>query len=606
MDRNQIIGFILILLVMLGWSELFVKPRMEKEALIKKVEDSLKQASTNEIIPPSTFDSSSAPIPTASSDTVLPINSIEDKTFLLKNSLAEYTISNKGGFVQSAKLYHYKKLTTDSAHQTTSTELELLNDAKNKFNFKFQTSNGELNSSKLIFQPVEVSESKLIIKASNSTGGFLTYEYKLDPQNYKLDFTVTSQGLGIQNEVNLYWEDYLDKLEKNSGYERSYSSLYFKEQEENADYCSCTHDDVVDQKKKIQWFANANQFFCSAIIPSIPFSSGKFETVMQAENAEDLKSLKSSVSLPAELFQDRSFNFQLYIGPNEYERLKSFNNHLEDVISYGWSIFGTINKYLIRPLFSFLNDFIGSKGIIIILMTLIVKLLVFPLSYKMLQSQAKMLALKPEIDKVKARHKEDLQQQQVETMKMYNEFGVNPLGGCFPLLLQTPIWIALYRFFPATINFRQESFLWAADLTSYDEFIFLPFSIPFFGNTLSLFAFLWVVSTVIFTYYNSKTTDFSANPAMLYMQYLMPLFFWFMFNKTAAGLTCYMFFSNLLNIGQTIMGRSILFNTEKIRASLELNKLKPKKKGGFQSKLEEMMKERQRLEQERIKNSKKK
>jgi len=167
-----------------------------------------------------------------------------------------------------------------------------------------------------------------------------------------------------------------------------------------------------------------------------------------------------------------------------------------------------------------------------------------------------------------------------------------------------PIWIALYRFFPATIDFRQASFLWAADLTSYDEFLYLPFSIPFFGNTLSLFAFLWVISTVIFTYYSSKTMDFSANPAMLYMLYLMPFIFWFMFNKTAAGLTCYMFFSNLLNIAQTIVGKNYLFDSDKIRDTLELNKSKPKKKGGFQAKLETMMKEQQRIQQEKAKNKK--
>ena len=175
-----------------------------------------------------------------------------------------------------------------------------------------------------------------------------------------------------------------------------------------------------------------------------------------------------------------------------------------------------------------------------------------------------MTALKPEIDKVKAKHKDDLQQQQVETMKMYNELGVNPLGGCFPLLLQMPICIALYRFFPATIDFRQASFLWASDLSSFDEFLILPFSIPFFGNTLSLFAFLWVISTLVFTYFSSKTMDFSANPAMLYMPYLMPLMFWFMFNITAAGLTCYMFFTNLLNIIQTLLGTSFLFNHDNI------------------------------------------
>jgi YidC/Oxa1 family membrane protein insertase len=184
---------------------------------------------------------------------------------------------------------------------------------------------------------------------------------------------------------------------------------------------------------------------------------------------------------------------------------------------------------------------------------------------------------------------------------MYNEFGVNPLGGCFPLLLQMPIWIALYRFFPASIEFRQESFLWAADLTSYDEFLHLPFSLPLFGSTLSLFAFLWMISTLIFSYYSSQSMDFSANPAMKYMQYLTPVIFWFMFNKTAAGLTAYMFFSNLLNIFQTVGGKKFLFDNDKIRASLELNKTKPKKQGGFRDRLEQMMKEQQRVQQEKAK-----
>ena len=269
--------------------------------------------------------------------------------------------------------------------------------------------------------------------------------------------------------------------------------------------------------------------------------------------------------------------------------------------TYGWSIFGSINRYAIRPLFVFLASFMGSMGLIILLMTFVVKLLVFPLAYKMLQSQAKMGALKPEIEKVRSKYKDDAQKQQVETMKMYNEFGVNPLGGCFPLLLQMPIWIALYRFFPATIEFRLESFLWAADLTSYDEFLYLPFNLPLFGDTLSLFAFLWMVSTLIFSYYSSQSMDFSANPAMKYMTYLMPVIFWFMFNKTAAGLTCYMFFSNLLNIAQTILGKRFLFDNDAMRASLELNKLKPKKQGGFRDRLENMMKEQQRIQQEKAK-----
>ena len=329
------------------------------------------------------------------------------------------------------------------------------------------------------------------------------------------------------------------------------------------------------------------------------FSNVKNETRMMLDNAPEMKLIKSDLEIESELIANKEFKMQWYIGPNEYNRLNEFNNGLADIISYGWSIFGTINRYAIRPLFVALESFIGSKGIIILLMTFLVKLLVFPLAYKMIQSQAKMSALKPEIDKIKSKYKDDLQKQQMETMKIYNEFGVNPLGGCFPLLLQMPIWIALYRFFPATIEFRQESFLWASDLTSYDIFMNLPFSLPFFGDTISLFAFLWMISTLVFTFYSSKSMDFSANPAMLYMQYLMPVIFWVMFNKTASGLTCYMFFSNLLNIAQTILGKNYLFDQNKIRAQLEVNKAKPKKQGGFQQRLEQMVKDQQKIQQDK-------
>ncbi|MFN8281558.1 MAG: membrane protein insertase YidC [Saprospiraceae bacterium] len=608
MDRNQIIGFVLILLVMLGWSEFYIKPKMEQEALVKRTEDSLKripQESRTDTSLTTIIKSSADSIATDTSKVLVALDR-PTQSYYLKNDLATYVLSSKGGFIQSANLHHFKKISRDAQRNEIKSDLLLLQDPSNKFYFNIKTAKGNINTSTLDFQAKESGNDKLILEAQLPEGGMITQAYQLKQDDYTIQYQFSTQNLTPTDEVTLVWENHLDKLETNSTYERSYSSLYYKESSSNAKYCSCTSSDVREGKKQIEWLSNSNQFFNSSLIPSQPFSSGKFETEMAPENSNVLKTLRSTVSFPSGLVDGKNFEMKLYVGPNEYNRLHAIGNNLEDVISYGWSVFGTINKYLIRPLFSFLNNILGSKGIIIILMTLLVKLLVFPLSYKMLQSQAKMMALKPEIDKVKARLKDDMQQQQVETMKLYNEFGVNPLGGCFPLLLQTPIWIALYRFFPATIDFRQESFLWAKDLTSFDEFISLPFSIPFFGDTLSLFAILWVISTIIFTYYNSKTTDFSANPSMLYMQYLMPLFFWVMFNKTAAGLTCYMFFSNLLNIGQTIMGKTLLFDTDKLRASLELNKQKPKKKGGWQQKMEEMMKERQRIELEKQKAQKKK
>ncbi len=607
MERNHIIGFILIFAVLFMWSEFYYKPTMVQKAREKKAADSLMQVEKQKVIEEIPAQAESLTPPDSSRDTTLATISPQSEEFVqLSNELTEINLSSKGGRIVSAKIAAYKKITSDEKGQEQKTDLYLLEDKKNKFEYQIETAQGKISTSDLFFTITEQSKSKVRFSAPLNGGGAVIQEYQLRPDDYTLDYSIRMEGVPGIKEVSLYKENYLDKLEKNYEYEKFFTSVYYKEQDKNADYCSCRSDDTHDSKGlPLQWVSHSNQFFNSTLIPAVPFTSGQMETMMLPDNSEDLKLLKSRLSIPLAEVNGKDYKMSYYIGPNEYKRLAAFDAGVEDIIPYGWSVFGTINRYLIRPLFSFLHGLVGSMGLIILLMTLIVKLLVFPLAYKMLQSQAKMSALKPEIDKLKSKYKDDMQQQQVETMKLYNEFGVNPLGGCFPLLLQMPIWIALYRFFPATIEFRQAAFLWAADLTSYDEFITLPFTIPFFGHTLSLFAFLWVVSTLIFTWYSSKTMDFSANPAMLYMQYLMPLLFWFMFNKTAAGLTAYMFFSNLLNILQTVIGKNYLFDTDKIREKLELNKSKPKKKGGFQERLQEMIKERQRLEMEKAKKTKK-
>jgi len=288
-------------------------------------------------------------------------------------------------------------------------------------------------------------------------------------------------------------------------------------------------------------------------------------------------------------------------GPNEYENLRGFDNDLEEIIPFGRSIFGDINRVVIRPSFNFLSQFISSKGVVILVLIFIIKMLLYPLYYKMLHSQAKMGALKPEIANLKTKFKDDAQKVQMETMKMYREYGVNPMGGCMPMIVQIPIWYALFRFFPASITFRQEPFLWANDLSTYDAFINLPFTIPMFGAHLSLFTILWAISQVVYTFYNMKHMDMSANPAMKYVQYLMPLMFFVYFNNYASGLTCYMFFSQLMNILQTVITKKYVFDDEKIKAELNLNKAKPKKKGKFQQRLEDAMKQQQLQQQKKSK-----
>ena len=299
---------------------------------------------------------------------------------------------------------------------------------------------------------------------------------------------------------------------------------------------------------------------------------------------------------------------QFFVGPNDFSLLQGMGHELTDIIPFGRSIFGAINRWVIRPIFDFLTGFIGSKGLAILVLTLLVKLLVFPLTYKMIHSQSKMAALKPYIDKLKEKHQDDQQTQQMETMKLYREFGVNPLGGCFPMLLQLPIWFALYRFFPASLTFRQEGFWWATDLSSYDVIAMLPFNIPFFGEHLSLFAILWAVSTLIYTYYNTQSMDFSANPAMKWLQYIMPVMFLGFFNSFAAGLTAYLFFSNVLNIAQTLVTKHYIIDHDKIKADLEAYRKNPKKKTGFQERLENALRDQQerqaKLEQNRAKGKK--
>ena len=338
-----------------------------------------------------------------------------------------------------------------------------------------------------------------------------------------------------------------------------------------------------------------------------PFRGGTFETKVfdrdKIKDSPDLKILHSTLQVPAD---QGSFAMEMYVGPKDYEVLEEYGEEVKYIVPFGTSIIGTANRWIIRPLFNFLSGFLGTKGLIILLLTFVVKIALYPLTYKMLHSQQKMAALKPQMAKVKDKFKDDQQAAQMETMKMYREYGVNPLSGCMPMVLQMPVWIALYRFFPASIEFRQESFLWASDLSSYDAAFWLPFTIPFTDQShLSLFTLLWVITTLIYTYYNMQQMEMAnmggANAQMMkYMQFGMPVFFLFFFNSFASGLTCYLVFSNLFNIAQTLITKNIILDKDKIEAELMAHKKKPKKKkSGFQSKLEDAMKQQQALAAQR-------
>lgn len=609
MDRNQGIGLILIF-VLAYFFMVYNSPSEEELAAQKREQDSIAALELEKQIQPSLSDTNTVTLNNQTADSLgdMSTPTIEkEEIFVLENDLIKVSFSNKGAQVREVEFKEHYRILEDEEHNQTKVPLKMMDHPENSMGYIIKGVNGQsFNSSDVFFQG-DQSGNRLTFR-HNIAGKTFTKSFELSNGSYVIESSVSAPGLSgltSDDDVEFEWVNYLNKLELNEQYERYYTTVYYKESEEHPDYCSCRGDDQEElDQKPIEWLSHANQFFNTSIIPSRPYSEARVETVMLDEEAESLKLLKSKASFSIDELEGSGLAYKMYVGPNDFERLIKFDNDLEDIIPFGSSIFGTINRWIIRPLFNFLSSFIGSYGLVIIALTLIVKLALYPLTYRMLYSQMKMAALKPEIEKVKGKFKDDSQKVQMETMKMYREYGVNPLGGCMPMILQMPIWFALYRFFPASIEFRQASFLWANDLSSYDVIAYLPFEIPMFGAHISLFTILWVLTTLAYTWYNSRLVDMSANPAMKYMQYLMPVMFLFFFNNYASGLTAYLMFSNLANITQTMVTKNFIIDEEKIKDKLRANKSKPKKKGGFQQRLEKALKEQQRIQEERQKGKK--
>ena len=631
MDKNSVIGLTLIFILLIAYQQFFAPSPAELEAE-QRLQDSLarvEELANNPV--PAEVDSTSLNAQETSASTVpdsvrqIQLSGVYgpfaasagggEKTYMLENDLFQLKLSNKGGRITEVMLLEHYKVSLDEKGKEVKSELKLLEDKKNKFEYFLPIANlpsGGVSTGELIFDVKESSDNSITFRASAGDGRYFEQTYRISPGTYRIDYDIKLEGLNniISRDaqaLKLNWVNYLDKLEKSVRYERNYSTVYFKPVDDSTDRCSCTSDDVEDTEgRNVKWVSHANQFFNSALQADDSFSSARLEIEISDEESEDLKKIYTQLDIPYNHGSSESFNMDFYIGPNEFDRLLAMGNDMQDIIPFGWSIFGGINRWIIRPIFNFLSTFIGSKGIVILFLTLIVKLLLYPLTYKMLYSQSKMGALKPYLADMKGKFKDDAQKQQMEQMKLYREYGVNPLGGCLPMALQMPIWFALYRFFPASIEFRQASFLWATDLSSYDIFVRLPFEIPLgFGSHISLFTLLWAGTTLIYTYYNSKHMDMSANPAMKYMQYLMPIMFLGFFNSYAAGLTCYLFFSNLMNITQTIVTKNFIIDQDKILKEMEANKKKPKKRSGFQQRLEEALKEQQKKQAAQQKKGKK-
>ncbi|HDZ40740.1 MAG TPA: membrane protein insertase YidC [Bacteroidetes bacterium] len=527
----------------------------------------------------------------------------DQEFYILENNKLILKISAKGGRVYSVTLKEYT--TYDNR------PLVLFDGDSTVFGFKFFTrDNKRIETNNMFFQPVATNahtdasgtKASAVFRANVSDDQYIEYIYSLDPELYMVDFDVNFVGLsGVLasniNSLSFDWKTYIPQQEKGRQNENNWVNIKYKHYQDNVDgFRDRSQKDFeeTDISTPLKWLAFKDQFFSSVLISGQYFSNGYVSYTTMPADSKYLRYCTAELSLPYEPGPKVEYDLNLYFGPNHYQALKKYNLELEELVMLGKNIIKFINQYVIVQIFNWLNKFIGNYGIIILILTLIIKIVLFPLTFKSYQSQAKMKVLKPLVDEIgkKFPKKEDAMKKQQATMDLYKKAGVSPMGGCLPMLLQMPILFAMFRFFPTSIELRQESFLWADDLSTYDSILDLPFTIPLYGDHISLFTLLMTVSTIITMKINSpSTTGQEQMPGMKMMTYIMPLMFMLILNNFSAGLTYYYFLANLITFGQNLISKRFI-DEEAVLKKLNENKKKTPKKSKFQQRLEEAAKQR--------------
>ncbi len=535
---------------------------------------------------------------------------------IIENDQLKLTISNKGGQIVEALLKDYN--TYDSI------PVKLIKDNNALFNINFGTSgNRILNTKDLNFKP-ELSNNNQVLTMKLAVDGnrYLEYRYEIKPDDYMIDFSIRSQGLGsvfnTSHPVNLQWDLTSYRNEKSIRSESMYTWYYYKA-DGNTTYLSQDDDET---EKEVSWVGYKQHFFSSILLTDTPFKSANLvsEKLYKDVDKDSIFTNKFSIKAPLELKSgELNYAMNMYFGPTDYTTLKSYEGtDIEEVADMGWGIFGWINKYIFRHIFNFLSGFSWNYGLIIILMTIAVRILMSPLVYKSYLSSAKMKVLRPEMEEINKRlpGKENAMKRQQETMAIQRKAGVSMMSGCIPALLQMPVFFALFKFFPSNITLRQKSFLWADDLSSYDNIFNLGFNIPFYGSHVSLFPILASVAIFFYMKMNQSQQANMQPPAqegmpdmqkmMKMMIYLSPIMMLFFFNQYASSLSLYYFVSNLLTIGIMLVIKNYVIDEDKIHAQIEENKKRPeKKKSKFRQRMDDAMKQAQ-AQQEAQKKAKKK
>lgn len=550
----------------------------------------------------------------------------EPEEFTVENEVMTVRFSTRGGQITGVTLKDYTKYAPRGQRDQL---IELMDPASARFDMSFYVKNGlnnvKVNTMDYVFraEPVETAGDarRVTMRLAVAENAWLEYEYliynKQAPErDYLVDFNVRlvnmAPQMANQTSIGIDWSNVSYQNEKGFQNEKMYTTLAYRFPGESSIEELGMSDGAKSKSVStaVNWVAFKQQFFSSVFIAPQNVSSANMAFDTAAPGSELLKSFSVQMAVPYSA-QVEGYDFAFYFGPNKYAILKKVtdNNgadlHMERLIPLGWGIFGWVNRWCVIPVFDFLRNYIGSFGIIILILVILVKLVISPLTYKSYVSMAKMRLIKPQVDELNKKYpkKEDAMKKQQATMELYKKAGINPMGGCIPMLIQLPILIAMFRFFPASIELREQPFLWADDLSSYDSIVNLPFSIPFYGDHVSLFALLMAVSLFGYSYFNYQQTA-SSQPQMAGMKfmmvYMMPIMMLLWFNSYSSGLCYYYLLSNLFTIGQTLVIRRIV-DDEKIHAVMQANAARKSKgkKSKFQQRYEELM--RQQEAQQRAK-----
>lgn len=618
MDKNTITGLVLIGVLLVAFSFLS-RPSEEQEAAWKHYQDSvaLVQQQENALKAKTEAALANEKKSTLASDSAtLFFNAINgtDSLISIQNNVSEITFATKGGRVYSALLKDYKA-------QDKKSPVILFNGDDAEMSFNFYNKLGAIQTKDLYFEAVNKTDSSLTMRLVADSASYIDFIYTLKPNSYLMNFEIKATGMADKlantNYLDIDWSQKARQLEKGFTYENRLAELTYKIKGDKIDNLSAGKDDEKKlENMTIDWVAFKNQFFSSVFIADQDFNKVSVKSKMEQQGSGYIKDYSAEMSTFFDPTGKQPTEMFFYFGPNHFKTLHALDKgrsekwELHRLVYLGWPIVREINRYITINIFDWLTKWGLSMGVVLLILTIIVKVVVYPATWKTYMSSAKMRVLKPKIDEISKKYpkQEDAMKKQQEVMGLYSQYGVSPMGGCLPMLLQFPILMALFMFVPSAIELRQQSFLWADDLSTYDAFITFPFHIPFLGNHLSLFCLLMTATNILNTKYTMSMQDTGAQPqmaAMKWMMYLMPIMFLFVLNDYPSGLNYYYFVSTLISVGTVILLRRTTDET-KLLAILEAKKKDPKqmKKTGFAARLESMQKQQEQMKQQRMNQNK--